>query len=263
MRPNRPGKRDLKLSAIRSLTQRTQRFSQRSQSQKPPSALLSPQILLSRQDFPGRDRLWLRLRHYAFLCANLSVLCVKNQARGFSRPSAFLSLCLGSLFFFGCDSSEQKPSQQRYDAAKALFEQTTKSFHIPAAEAKGAERRKLLEQAAAAYGELLGKYPEQDYWAAQALRSLGNIRAAQTNVNEAINYYATVEKKYPQHDFEVLMAWKSAADLLWETGRHDEAKGFYQKIVARFGKPEASQVVKTVVRGSTIRLTDGNLPGER
>jgi len=56
------------------------------------------------------------------------------------------------------------------------LKRTAKTFHIPSAEAQGAEREKLQEQASDGYEQLLGKYPEQEYWAAQALRSLGNIR---------------------------------------------------------------------------------------
>src|SRR5262245_43021531 len=141
MRPNRLGQRELNLSAIGSLTQRTQRFSQRSQSQRP---------------------------RPAFLC----VLCVKDSARRVSR-GALLSLSLAFMLLLGCDSRNHESPQQRYEAAKALFEQTTRNFHIPSVEAKGAERQKLLEQAAIAYQQLLQKYPEQDYWAAQSLRSLG------------------------------------------------------------------------------------------
>jgi tetratricopeptide (TPR) repeat protein len=174
-----------------------------------------------------------------------------------------LILLLTSLLLSGCGPAKQESSPQRYDAAKALFEQTTKEFHIPAAEAKGAEKLKLLEQAAASYATLLKKYPEQDYWAAQALRGLGNVRAAQAHLDEAIQHYAAVDKKYSQHDFEVLMAWKAAADLLWEAGRREEAKTFYRKVVVRFDKPESSQVVKAVLRGSRTRLADGDLPGEK
>jgi hypothetical protein len=59
------------------------------------------------------------------------------------------------------------------------------------------------------------------------------------------------------------MAWKAAADLLWEAGRREEAKTFYRKVVVRFDKPESSQVVKAVLRGSRTRLADGDLPGEK
>jgi TolA-binding protein len=161
------------------------------------------------------------------------------------------------MMSMGCHSSKQTPGQ-RADAAKVIFEQTTKSFHIPSAEAKAEEKWKLQEQAAAGYAELLKKYPDQDYWASEALRSLGNIRAAQTNLNEAIQHYAAVERKYPRQDWEILMAWKSAADVLWEAGRRDEAKVFYQKIVTRFDGAGATQVTKKVVRGSKSRLAEGN-----
>jgi tetratricopeptide (TPR) repeat protein len=156
-----------------------------------------------------------------------------------------------------CHSNKQTPGQ-RAQAARALFEQTTKSYHIPSAEAKGDEKLKLQEQAVAGYTELLKTYPDQDYWAAEALRSLGNIRAAQTNLNEAVRQYAAVERKYPRQDWEILMAWKSAADVLWEAGRRDEAKVFYQKIVKRFDGAGATQVTKTVVRGSKSRLADAD-----
>lgn len=163
-------------------------------------------------------------------------------------------LCLLLAGLLGCSPPSSETSQQRSEAAKALFEHTSKTFHIPSAEAKGAEQNKLRDQAAGGYEQLLKKYPEQDYWAAQALRSLGNIRATQGKLDEAVKSYGAVEKKYPQQRWEVLMAWKSAADLLWEAGRRDEAKTFYQKIVAQYDSPQATQVEKTIARGSKARL---------
>jgi tetratricopeptide (TPR) repeat protein len=169
--------------------------------------------------------------------------------------SAFGFQVLLLLLLTSCDSRPQTPTQ-RADAAKALFEQATKQFHIPSAEAKGAEQLKLQNQAAAAYQALLQQYPDQDYWAAQALRSLANIRAAQTNLDAAVKLYAAVEQKYPTQEWEVLMAWKSAADLLWDAGRREEASACYQKLVNRFDRPDAAPVVKTVVRGSKSRLAE-------
>jgi hypothetical protein len=58
------------------------------------------------------------------------------------------------------------------------------------------------------------------------------------------------------------MAWKSAADLLWEAGRKEEAKGFYRKILVRYDLPEAPQVEKMIVRGSKLRLEDREPPRE-
>ncbi len=173
------------------------------------------------------------------------------------RLSAFGFLILLLLVLASCDSRPQTPAQ-RADAAKALFEQATKQFHIPSAEAKGPEQLKLQNQAAATYQELLNKYPDQDYWAAQALRSLANLRAAQTNLDAAVKLCAAVEQRYPQQEWEVLMAWKSAADLLWDAGRRDEARVFYQRILARFDKPGTPAVIQTVVRGSRSRLTEAS-----
>jgi tetratricopeptide (TPR) repeat protein len=144
--------------------------------------------------------------------------------------------------------------QQRYDAAKALFEKASREFHIPSAQARGAERTKLEDQALVAYTALARDYSDQPIWAAQALRSLGNIHAARTNLTEAVHAYAHVAEKFPRQDFEVLMAWKSAGDLLSDAGKSDEGKIYYEKLVARFDKPDALPIVQAVVRGARTRL---------
>jgi tetratricopeptide (TPR) repeat protein len=161
--------------------------------------------------------------------------------------------CALLLVLCGCQVKKETP-QQRYDAAKVLFEETARIFHLPSAQAEGAEKDKLQSQAAAGYQALLSHYPDQDYWAAQALRSLGNICATQGKLDAAIHHYAVLEKKYPQQDWELLMAWKSAADLWRDAGRHTEARACCQKIVARFDRPDAPQVVKTIVRGCRTQL---------
>src|SRR5206468_3722850 len=105
---------------------------------------------------------------------------------------------------FGCSPKRAETPEQRAESAKALFEGTTRNFHIPAAEAKGAEKEKLQEQAAQGYAALLKQYPEQEYYAAQSLRSLGNIRAAQDRVADALKNYAAMEKQYPRQRWEIL-----------------------------------------------------------
>src|SRR5207249_1837301 len=117
-----------------------------------------------------------------------------------------------------------------------------------------AAREKLLAQAAAGYTTLAKKYSDQPFWAAQALRSLGNVRIAQGQTNLAIKIFSEVATKFPQLEWEVLQAWKSAADVLWEIGRQDESKLFYRKIVERFDLTDAQPIVKTIVHGSKIRL---------
>ena len=145
--------------------------------------------------------------------------------------------------------------QQRYDAAKALFEEASREFHIPSSQARGAERTKLEEQALAAYAALARDYSDQPIWAAQALRSLGNIHAARTNLAEAAHAYAKVAEKFPQQDFEVLMAWKSAGDLLSDAGKSAEARVYYEKLLVRFDKPDALPIVQSIVRGAKARLS--------
>ena len=48
-----------------------------------------------------------------------------------------------------------------------------------------------------------------------------------------------------------------------QPGRHDEAKVFYKRIVQRFDGAGATQVTKTVVRGSKSRLAGGDGPAGR
>jgi len=114
----------------------------------------------------------------------------------------------------------------------------------------------LLQQAAAGYEELLRRYPDQQGWCAQALRSLGNVRTEQGRLDDAVRLYDRVAERYPRQDWEVLQAWKSAADLLWDAGRRAEAKAFYQKVVDRFDTASAPAVVKAALRGSKVRLAD-------
>jgi tetratricopeptide (TPR) repeat protein len=164
-----------------------------------------------------------------------------------------LGLAFLAITFAGCSSPKESP-QQRAAAAQTLFDQTTKNFHLPSAEAQGADRDRLLAQAATAYEQLLKQYPKETHVCAQTTRSLANVRATQGRLDDAVNLYATVARKYPAEDWEILQSWKSAADLLADAGRAAEAKPFYEKILARFDKPDVPAVVKTIVRGSRARL---------
>src|SRR5688572_796438 len=80
---------------------------------------------------------------------------------------------------------------------------------------------------------------EPCYVSATALLGLANMHATQTNIDAAVKSYAQVAEKFPKQDFDVLMAWKSAGDLLSDSGRPVEAKVYYEKIIARFDKPDA------------------------
>ena len=170
---------------------------------------------------------------------------------GFASPLLFILV----IALTSCSAKKESPAQ-RADAAKALFDHATKDFHLPSDTASGADRLRLQDQAAASYELLLKEYPEQDAWAAQALCGLANIRVAQTNLDESVKLFAEVAQKYPQRDWEILESWKSAADALWDARRTNDARAYYQKIVARYDSTNATQVVKTIVRGSQSRLAE-------
>jgi tetratricopeptide (TPR) repeat protein len=164
-----------------------------------------------------------------------------------------LLLALSLLGTTACRHNDTDP-QRRAAEAKALFERTTKEFHLPSAVATGAEKRRLETEAVRGYQQVLEQYPEQEYWCAEALRSLGNVRAAQTNLNAALKCWSKVAADYPRQDWEVLLALKSSADLLWDANRRDEAKVFYQEVVSRFDRTNTAAVVRTIVRGSKYKL---------
>lgn len=162
-----------------------------------------------------------------------------------------VSLIVCLLAAAGC--ATQSP-EQRAAGAKELFDQTTHQFHLPAGATAGAERDRLLQQAAAGYEQLLRRYADQPVWCAMALRSLGNVRAAQGRLDDAVKLYDCVASRYPSQDWEILQAWKSAADLLAEAGRPAEARQFDQKIVNRFDRPDEPEIVRTIVRAARRRL---------
>jgi tetratricopeptide (TPR) repeat protein len=164
------------------------------------------------------------------------------------------------IAFAGCRKNQPQHSNPaaREREAKALFEKATKKYHLPSADALGAEKQKLLTQAAAAYEEVLNNFTDQPGWAAQAMRSLGNVRVEQGRVDDAIRLFEQVAQKFPNQAWEILQAWKTAGDVLWESNRRDEAKLFYKKIIDRFDTVDAPSIYKTVVHGARSRLSKVN-----
>jgi len=160
-----------------------------------------------------------------------------------------------ALFFTACATIKQTPAE-RHAAAKAAFDTTTKDFHLPSAEAGGAERQRLLKEAARGYEQVLSKFKDQPFWCAQALRSLANVRATQGRTSDAVKLYSDVAKRFPDQSWEVLQSWRSAGDVLWEAGNREQARGFYRLLIERFDTSDAVQVVKTIVRGAKARLAE-------
>jgi len=180
----------------------------------------------------------------------------RGSALHLRRVCPRLLVVLALALACGCSSPQARQArfQKRYTAARELFGKTVKECHLPSAEAKGAEQDQLLQQAAAGYQQLLRKYNDQPEWCAQALRSLGNVRAAQGQLDQAIACYRQVGEKYSGYDWEVIQAWKSAADLLWEAGRQAEAKPFYAQIVTRFDTADVPAVMATIVKAAKPKL---------
>jgi tetratricopeptide (TPR) repeat protein len=155
----------------------------------------------------------------------------------------------------GCASHRGTP-QERAVEAKALFDRTTKEYHLPSAEAQGPKKEELLRQSIQGYESLVRQYPDQAVWCAQALRSLGNILASQGQLDKAVQYYEKVGAKFPAQDWEVLQSWKSAADLLWDAGRQAQAKAFYKRIVDRYDRSDATALCQLIVKGAKRRLSE-------
>jgi TolA-binding protein len=140
------------------------------------------------------------------------------------------------------------------EAAKTEFDQTTKELHNASAETNAVAQQKMLAQAAGNYQAILRRYPKQTYWCAQALRHLGNVHAARTNLDEAVKCYAAVVKSYPAQEWEAVQALKSAGDLLWDANRREDARPYYQQLVQRFDGTNQPSVVRLAVRGARTKL---------
>ena len=146
----------------------------------------------------------------------------------------------------GCTPVSRETGQQ-------VFDRTVHEYHLPSAEAQGAEHDKLLAQAATGYEQVLKLAGQDRHLAASALRSLANVRAEQGRLDEAVKLYSQVGRQYTGYDWEVLQSWKSAADLLWDSNRQTEAAAFYRQIVQRFAS-SPSPIMQTVARAASRRV---------
>jgi tetratricopeptide (TPR) repeat protein len=172
-----------------------------------------------------------------------------------NRILAFLCLCFLVRTLTGCGGPALTPAQHEA-AARELFNTTVKQYHLPSVVATGEAQARLLEQAAAGYQKLIKEHPAQPVWCAQALRSLGNVRASQGRIDEAAELYRSVGQRYPGQEWDTLQALKAGGDTLWDAGRHAAAREFYQSITQRFDRPDAPLIFQTVVRGARTHLED-------
>lgn len=169
------------------------------------------------------------------------------------RRKTCLACSIMSLTLAAC--SMLTPPAERNRQAEAAFQRALESHKLADEPALPVgDRQALLRQAALHYQAVFNRYGDQAHWSAQALRSLGNIRAEQDRLEEAVACYRRVGRAYPKEDWEVLQAWKAAADLLWDAGRKEEARAFYRQITDRWTGPDLSDVEKRVVRAAKRRL---------
>jgi hypothetical protein len=156
---------------------------------------------------------------------------------------------LAALFLsvlLGCARAPQETARQ-------VFDRTMHEYHLPSAEASGIEREKLLAQSATGYEQVLQLGGSDRPLCASALRSLGNVRAEQGRLDEAVKLWSQVGRQYPACDWEVLQAWKSAGDLLWDAGRKSNAAPFYRQIFERY-RSAPWPIMRTVARAAQRRV---------
>src|SRR4051794_2243002 len=110
--------------------------------------------------------------------------------------SILLALLVTCVAFTAC-SKHEKNSPERARAAKEQFDAIMKNFHIPSANTNETERVRLQNEAASRYAKLVKQFPGESNICAQALRGMGNIYAAQTNLSAAVKQFILVGDHYP------------------------------------------------------------------
>ena len=156
----------------------------------------------------------------------------------------------------GCSSRPERPvvSVSPALSSQATYDSVATNLHRAAAEARGAERERLLTQAAAGYQNVLKQFPSATKVCLLATRALANVRALQGRLDESVRLHLSVTNSPAAGDMDRLMALKIAGDLLWDAGRLKDAKPLYEQLVERFGKPGSSQLNQLIVRGARSRL---------
>jgi tetratricopeptide (TPR) repeat protein len=162
------------------------------------------------------------------------------------RRTSQLLIVLAVQSLLGCTPAS-------HETARQVFNRTVRDYHLPSAEASGPKREKLLAQSATGYEQVLRLGASDRPLCASALRSLGNVRAEQNRLDEAVKLWSQVGERYPACDWEVIQAWKSAADFLWDAGQKNEAAPFYRQIFERF-RSAPSPIMRTVARAASRRV---------
>src|ERR1700683_3524165 len=106
------------------------------------------------------------------------------------RANILAIVALAAQLALGCAPTSRESPRQ-------VFDRTVRECHLPSAEASGAQREKLLAEAASGYEQVLKLGRTDPHLCAAALRSLANVRVEQGRLCEAIKLYSRVGEKYP------------------------------------------------------------------
>ena len=139
--------------------------------------------------------------------------------------------------------------------AQATLQQIETKYYLPAATASKEVRAKLLADAEENYLKLVQRFPEQTNVAAQAWRNLGNVLGEQGRLREAVGAFGRVVADYPTAEGLVLQSLKAAGDLMWDSGRRNEASPLYAELVERFGpRTNEAEVIARIVHDARQRI---------
>lgn len=181
-----------------------------------------------------------------------------------ARPVAWRGrgavLFLAAALLGSC-SSPKPAMDQRAREARYEFNRVVREYHVPMSEATNdLERGVWMTNALAGYEAICRDFGDQAKWAAQSLRSMGNVYLAQGDRARALRCYDQVGRDYPGEHWEVIQAWKSAGDLLWDSGMKSEGAKYFSLIVQTYAGMDEPPMFKTLVEISRDRLAGIGAP---
>ena len=139
-------------------------------------------------------------------------------------PAVALAVGWWAIASTGCGQGPRATTPRPPGEGEALLKQAVEEFHNRSADARGAEKERLLREAAARYERILKEWPGDEALAIQARSGLASVCALRGDLLGAVKHYAVIGEKYPHRSWEVLQAWKAAADLLWDANQRGEPR---------------------------------------
>jgi len=158
----------------------------------------------------------------------------------------FIGFVLTAMVFIACQEEAGFDQQVRNDPQK-YFDSIALDYHQAAEEAEGKQETKLLREALGYYRDLEERFPNEDYWRAEARLASGHVLRLLAREDEALTTYASVVEDFPSHDFQILMAIKSQIALFAEQENQIKAGELCRNLQERFaGRQE--QIFQTAIK---------------